>query len=656
MLYSNEVEFSLPIPPEILSALENPRGQSDSLEKDCLDGGTPARELLLVAERINTSPSVAAESSIEKLSVKSSFGKLQTIFEGQKVDETASKGDVSLKDGFDQGEGDELEAKANEAGPEVELFNEKGRRVVVDEQLNDAESKANSVLANQSLKQEPGDAETVKQKTGVESLGDVEARKLSQDHYLSGNLESVAFQPVSEGFPKENKAVDELVGESNFSVFEDRGDIVSENEPVITPNVEAANAEDTNTTPKLASSEEEAGNNAFGIIEQTDPEFGSYEGKKEISTEDVGGPASSGSMDGYEVSENSSKGHSADVTNGRPVCEDNVRGHAMVDRSVDCHAKEEDETLSEKPKTAFELELATSDVLVPPGKARENVEQTSGATPEASPKALNDLASGHAASDMKETHSDTSEDDYGTLTGDGEQATVHLAGLLSEEPSEDDVIPNKGCVRESSTPKIRKTEDYVPEEESLTESPEATVNEPKESLSGFSSKESGGHVSGKTEDTLDEFRTSRVCNSVERNEKIFPPVEDVGNVNDAVEYEKLWNLGIEINEKENIRQRSKDTPDDEEENRDLKLIKDEIAEESWSTSTSRGSAAEYHEERNVVVTAVMPTFGETDDAADARSLSLGIMGDDEGVKHERDAKTEAITNAMEGKVSQQGKV
>ncbi|XP_068713854.1 uncharacterized protein [Montipora foliosa] len=663
LLYSNEVEFSLPIPPEILSALENPRGQSDSLERDRLDGGTPARELLLVAERINTALSVPSESSIEKLSVKSSFGKLQTIFEGQKVDENASRGDVSLKDRFDQGEGDELEAKANEAGPEVESFNEKGRRVGVDEQLNDAENEANDVLANQTLKHKPGDAETVEQTTGFESLGNVEDGKLSQNHSLSGNQESVAFspheafQPVSEGFPKESKAVDELVGESNFSVFEDPDDIVLANEPVITTNVVAANADDTNSTPKHASSEEEEGN-AFGIIEQADSEFGSYEGKQELSPEDVGGPASSGSMDGYEVSENSSKGHSADVTNGRPVCEDNVRGHAMVDRSVDCHAKEEDETLSEKPKTAGDnseevipsksFELATSDVLVPPGKARENVEQTSGATPEASLKALNDLASDHAASEMKETHSDTSEDDYGTLTGDGEQATVHVAGVLSEEPLEDDVIPNKGCVRESSTPKIRKTEDYVSEEESLMESPEATVNEPKESLSGFSSKQSGGHVSGKTEDTLDEFQISGVCKSVERNEKILPPVKD-----DAVEYEKLLNLGIEINEKENIRQRSKDTPDDEGENHDFKLIKDEIAEESWSTSSSRGSSAEYHEERNDVVTAVMPTFGETDDAADARSLSLGIMGDNEGVKHERDAKTEAITNAMEEKVNQQ---
>lgn len=130
---------------------------------------------------------------------------------------------------------------------------------------------------------------------------------------------------------------------------------------------------------------------------------------------------------------------------------------------------------------------------------------------------------------------------------------MYLVGFLSEEFLEDDVILNKGCVWELLILKIRKMEDYFFEEELFTESLEVIVNELKELLSGFLLKESGGYVFGKIEDILDEFWISRVCNLVERNEKIFLFVEDVGNVNDVVEYEKFWNLGIEINEKENIR-------------------------------------------------------------------------------------------------------
>ncbi|KAL9960972.1 hypothetical protein ACROYT_G034482 [Oculina patagonica] len=87
LLYSNEVEFSLPVPEEILSALLKPKGEDDSLaDEDLEDGHVPARELLLVAERVIPESSVTEQTGVEKLSLKSVVSKLQTIHEDQQLD------------------------------------------------------------------------------------------------------------------------------------------------------------------------------------------------------------------------------------------------------------------------------------------------------------------------------------------------------------------------------------------------------------------------------------------------------------------------------------------------------------------------------------------------------------------------------------------
>ena len=101
ILYSNEVEFSLPVPHEILSALQPKNDQDDSAESGEVDDGSPARELLLVAERVNTWSSEPEQSRIVKLSLKSNFGRLQTIPEDRQlnviVDDNEIMEDIPLQ-------------------------------------------------------------------------------------------------------------------------------------------------------------------------------------------------------------------------------------------------------------------------------------------------------------------------------------------------------------------------------------------------------------------------------------------------------------------------------------------------------------------------------------------------------------------------------
>jgi len=95
LLYSNEVEFTLPVPEEILSAIHKPKSDEDSIEShDLEDGDVPARELLLVAERVIPQSSVTEQSGIEKLSLKSVASKLQTIPEGQQLDIMVAEDDA----------------------------------------------------------------------------------------------------------------------------------------------------------------------------------------------------------------------------------------------------------------------------------------------------------------------------------------------------------------------------------------------------------------------------------------------------------------------------------------------------------------------------------------------------------------------------------
>ena len=96
MLYSNEVEFSLPVPEEILSALQKTTAENDSGDGDGFQDGEIARELLLVAERVVPETCVSEQSGGENLSLKSVVSKLQTILEDQQLDMMAAEADADV--------------------------------------------------------------------------------------------------------------------------------------------------------------------------------------------------------------------------------------------------------------------------------------------------------------------------------------------------------------------------------------------------------------------------------------------------------------------------------------------------------------------------------------------------------------------------------
>jgi len=127
ILYSNEVEFSLPVPHEILSALQPKNDQDDSAERGEVDDGSPARELLLVAERVNTWSSEPEQSRIVKFSLKSNFGRLQTIPEDQQlnviVDDNKIMEDIPLQSVLNTTGDGECEAKSADTQAEIGASN-----------------------------------------------------------------------------------------------------------------------------------------------------------------------------------------------------------------------------------------------------------------------------------------------------------------------------------------------------------------------------------------------------------------------------------------------------------------------------------------------------------------------------------------------------
>lgn len=133
LLYSNEVEFSLPVPEEILSALLKPKGEDDSLaDEELEDGGAPARELLLVAERVIPESSITEQSGVEKLSLKSVASKLQTIHEDQQLDVMVADADEEvMANVFPTENGDaEFEASEQQADELLDRLEEQDDAVI----------------------------------------------------------------------------------------------------------------------------------------------------------------------------------------------------------------------------------------------------------------------------------------------------------------------------------------------------------------------------------------------------------------------------------------------------------------------------------------------------------------------------------------------
>ena len=313
LLYSNEVEFSLPIPHEILSALQKPTDETESSGRDSLDDGAPARELLLVAERINPTPSITEQSSVEKLSVKSSFGKLQTIREGEQLDIIASETDVMddlpLQDGLDTTGVVESESTLAQTHSEFESLHNKGRNDVADGLRfnvfpDEAPIDASSNVALSQSPVEGVDAEPIEQQSHSKVLDEVEEQSDSQERPL------VTDQGVQDGSPKHTSegaeddfsdkedAYNKILGELHPSIFKDIDEFVSIKEPVVTseetenpesqlPVVEGVNeaeleaTADNNQSDSLVLTNEPNGNRSF--IETDEQALGSCNEAPQLS-------------------------------------------------------------------------------------------------------------------------------------------------------------------------------------------------------------------------------------------------------------------------------------------------------------------------------------------------------------------------------------
>lgn len=196
ILYSNEVEFSLPIPHEILSALQPKNDQDDSAESGEVDDSSPARELLLVAERVNTWSSEPEQSRIVKLSLKSNFGRLQTIPEDQQlnviVDDNESMEDIPLQSVLNTTGDGECEAKSADTQAEIEASNG------FEEQISAIVHENYVVVADET---------------------DLDA--------LPYSFEQVPYdsEGVDEGY-------DQPVDKLDEAIFRDLGEIISEKEPL----------------------------------------------------------------------------------------------------------------------------------------------------------------------------------------------------------------------------------------------------------------------------------------------------------------------------------------------------------------------------------------------------------------------------------------
>ena len=654
MLYSNEVEFSLPIPDEILSALENPEGQSDSLGRDGLDNGTPSRELLLVAERINSSSYNTSISNIEKLCVKSSFGKLQTIFEGDDV------GDCDFKDKTHEGKHGDTEVNTNEGSLEVTSVDEEGHKVVTDERFKECKVTTNGMLSNAPLKQGPVDAEDGQQKSHSESLGQAESSSFLQDLFPVDNQESIdspldeTNKPSSEDFPEGNVTIDEPVSKSNASSFENHVDIVREKELIIT----AEEAVITKCQPSSAEDYDRAKLETDVKPKEVSSSF-STESNDNCSLDQIKEMHVPRSDESQQMSHKGKESLPIDESNGSNICSVNTANDDQqknaFEKGTKCDSEnwnyydEEDAYTPNEPEAAITskyFELAAGDSSFPAEKTEAEVAQTNEQATYSNDsengailKASNALASGQKRNEMKEEENDTSEN---------QETVVRSTNVLLENPSEHDGIPDVSYIQEARTLELNKVDDRVGDEESTMKNLNTSFENSKRLENYALSKEIEGQVSEETagqkmEGYTDEFG-EREGSHLEGREERVTGVEDVSD-----------SVKTMVKSEASLNKSCKGNSDGATENPEF--INDELTDETWSKSSSCGSF-EDEEKTNVVAAAVMPTFEETDQLVDARSLPLGILGSDdvEGVKSDMDEKTETFRNCKEEEFNMQGEI
>ena len=190
LLYSNEVEFTLPVPEEILSALHKPKGDEDD---DLEDDDAPSRELLLVAERVIPESGVTEQSGIEKLSLKSVVSKLQTIPEDQRLDMMVTEADVENMENVPSTEHSDTAAEPPEGQSGLEFsdhLEEQTDATVVDEHIPVVENDA-------GLQDTPHDESLLGNDASGELVFDLDAA-IFRDREESGSAKDANLEPLEE--------------------------------------------------------------------------------------------------------------------------------------------------------------------------------------------------------------------------------------------------------------------------------------------------------------------------------------------------------------------------------------------------------------------------------------------------------------------------
>ena len=215
-LYSNEVEFALPVPEEILTALPKPKDDEDSIGGHDLEDDLPARELLFIAERVIPQLSETEQSGIEKLSLKSVASKLQTIPEDQQLDIMAAEADAEDMENIPFTENGATEAEPDEQQSGVQ---EQTDTTVIDEGI--------PVAKNEDLHDTPHDASLLQDAANNELVFELDAT-IFRDRGESVSAKDENLGPLEEETEAEEREAQVLGRETGEEDLGEHSDVDKE--------------------------------------------------------------------------------------------------------------------------------------------------------------------------------------------------------------------------------------------------------------------------------------------------------------------------------------------------------------------------------------------------------------------------------------------
>ena len=215
-LYSNEVEFALPVPEEILTALPKPKDDEDSIGGHDLEDDVPARELLFIAERVIPQLSETEQSGIEKLSLKSVASKLQTIPEDQQLDIMAAEADAENMANVPFTENGATEAEPDEQQSGMQ---EQTDTTMIDERI--------PVAKNEDLHDTPHDASLLQDAANNELVFELDAA-IFRDRGESVSAKDENLGPLEEETEAEQRETQVLGRETGEEDLGEHSDVDKE--------------------------------------------------------------------------------------------------------------------------------------------------------------------------------------------------------------------------------------------------------------------------------------------------------------------------------------------------------------------------------------------------------------------------------------------